>query len=181
MSSGRFDCRQPAKGLDADHPLTGYMLDWLFRVFSLSELRKEIMASDRLTISVTWWTQELDRFHEDEAGLHGLKAAVTFPADQKFGLFLRAPRSYELRVEGDVEQVDYDDVGNHTMRSFSIAWNPLAQQRGSGRGSVELINPLFPEDPCVFELRLGENSYERRTDSPVSRWRNQAAWSFIRK
>ena len=118
------------------------------------------MASDKLTISVTWWTQRLYSFQADGNGLHGIKAAVTFPADQKFGLFLRAPRSYDLCVEGSVVQVDYDDVGDHSMRSFSIAWNPLAQKQGNGSGLVRLINPLFPEDPCVFELRLGENSCE---------------------
>jgi hypothetical protein len=115
------------------------------------------IAQDKLRFSITYWRRDFARLEQPSSeGLRGLKGAVSFGAEQELELFLIAGCSYELILEGDIVLTDYDDVGDHAMRQFKLGWSPSARQTGTGSGSVRLIHPKFPEEPCCFVVELGD-------------------------
>ncbi len=112
---------------------------------------------DKLRFSITNWQRDCAKLQRDsDRGLHGLTGSIAFSVQQELELFLIASRSYDLVLEGDLVQTDYDDVGNHSMRSFKIGWSESTKQSGTGSGVVKLINPQFLDDPCCFNLVVGD-------------------------
>jgi hypothetical protein len=111
---------------------------------------------DKLRFSITNWQRDCAKLQRDSGGgLHGLTGSIAFAVQQELELFLIASRSYDLVLEGDLVQTDYDDVGNHSMRSFKIGWSESTKQSGIGSGVVKLFNPEFPNEPCCFDLSVG--------------------------
>ncbi|MBX9691792.1 MAG: hypothetical protein K2Z81_05365, partial [Cyanobacteria bacterium] len=111
---------------------------------------------DKIRFSITHWGRDIARLQQDQSeGFLGRVGWIVFGLQQELELFIIAARSYVVALEGDLEQTDYDDVGNHSMRKFNIGWSVSVKQAGTGSGVIKLINPNAPENPCLFYISVG--------------------------
>lgn len=116
---------------------------------------------DKLRFSITYWRRDFARLQRASSeGLHGITGTISFGAEQELELFLISASCYELALEGDIVQTDYDETKDQSMRQFKLGWSASARQAGTGCGIVRLIHERFPEDPCCFVVELGQCQFK---------------------
>lgn len=71
---------------------------------------------------------------------------------------------YKLTIEGDAT-LEHNAVPDDChMNFYTVKWSDEARSSGTGRATVKMVHPDFPDAPHLFELTLGGFHLRARTD-----------------
>lgn len=71
---------------------------------------------------------------------------------------------YKLTIEGDAT-LEHNAVPDDChMNFYTVKWSDEARPSGTGRATVKMVHPDFPDAPHLFELTLGGFHLRARTD-----------------